>query len=210
MFSAPLAPNQCPNLIAFPQPAKTVDYLEITFETFLDQVLPLQGFILLDQQGGLIQSSPRGRLLCQTLQIGSESAEAWPNVTLPPAIHNLAQSLIESRSLFPEKDFQLQDDVVLEDNTQVRLQARWVSLGAQYPACIVVILIDLTEEIRQRAVFDAYQYQLTQREMEVWSLHLQGYSYQQMGEALSIAINTVKKHMKSILSKRRAESCSLD
>ncbi|MDA0268223.1 MAG: helix-turn-helix transcriptional regulator [Cyanobacteria bacterium] len=207
MFSAPLVPDQPPNLIAFPLSIQTVDYLELIFETFLDQVLPLQGFMLLDQQGNLLQSSPKGRLLSQTLQLDTNGdAASGEAIALPPQIHHLAQSLVESRSLFPDQDFQLQDDVWLANNSQVCLQAMWVRL-AQHPALIVITLTDVTAAIRQRARFDAYQYQLTPREREVWELHLQGHSYQQMGETLSITLNTVKKHMKSIHGKRRAESC---
>nr|WP_242028403.1 helix-turn-helix transcriptional regulator [Pseudanabaena sp. FACHB-2040] len=84
----------------------------------------------------------------------------------------------------------------------MQIQAEWIALDAQQASHIVVTLEDLTEVAHQRALFDAFRYRLTPREAEVWELYLQGFSYRQIGKALFITINTVKRHMKSIHVKR--------
>jgi DNA-binding CsgD family transcriptional regulator len=67
-----------------------------------------------------------------------------------------------------------------------------------------VTLEDLTQVAQQLAIAAMHQYGLTPREAEVWQYRLQGYSYQQMAQELHISENTVKKHIKNILSKRRS------
>ena len=54
-------------------------------------------------------------------------------------------------------------------------------------------------------MFDQWLYGLTEREGEVWMLRLQDYSYQEIADKLYLSINTVKKHMKTILAKQ--EQC---
>ena len=212
--------NQPPTLVALPSPvttseslfsttdAITVDYLAIVFETFLDRIFASQGFMLLDQTGSLVQSSPTARSLCrawqkvaeiQVCQLGSRHQD----MALPADIQKLALSLIEGRQLFPELKFQLQDTVLLQENTRINIQAEWIILESQRSSYILVTLENLTEVAHQRALFDAYQYHFTQREIEVWELHLQGLSYRQIAQALFISVNTVKRHMKSIHSKRK-------
>lgn len=207
-----------PTLVALPsvnaklyQPAKesipsaggaAVDYLAIIFETFLDHLFPSQGLLLLDQAGSLVQSSPKARRLCQALQ----TAEAKPGgVTseLPREITTLAQRLIESRKLFPDQPIQLQDNLPLANNAQIHVQAEWIHIERRSPSYIMVTLENVLEVSHQRALFDAYRYNFTPRETEVWELHLQGFSYRQIAEAFVISMNTVKRHMKSIHGKRR-------
>jgi DNA-binding NarL/FixJ family response regulator len=54
------------------------------------------------------------------------------------------------------------------------------------------------------AIKESIRLGLNSREQEVWLLHQVGYTYKQIAEELSITPNTVKKHMKSILTKQRA------
>ncbi|MGB3614544.1 MAG: helix-turn-helix transcriptional regulator [Elainellaceae cyanobacterium] len=213
--------QQPPTLVALPsiQPSAshdasaegiTVDHLAIVFETFLDRIFPSQGLLLLDQAGQLIQNSPQARQLCSALTASEavvlRAVPAQGQSLLPAQIHTLVQGLIESRELFPNQSIQLQDQLTLDDNTSIHIQAEWIDLGAQSSPCIVVTLEDLTEVTHQRALFDAYRYHFTPRETEVWELHLQGLSYRQISEAFFISLNTVKRHMKSIYGKRREEA----
>lgn len=178
-----------------------IDYLTIIFETFIDQLFPSQGILLLDQSGRLIQSSPKARQLCQALC--SHGTEHGPQ--LPSAIKTLVQHLIESRELFPNQPIQLQDDLRLENSVPIHLQAEWIYIDPQASSYIVVTLEDLAEVTHQRSLFDAYRYGFTPRETEVWELHLRGLSYREIAEECVITMNTVKRHMKSIHGKRRED-----
>ena len=176
----------------------TIDYLALVFETCLDHIFPSQGLLLLDQDGQLIQSSPQARQLCGM----SPDPRPGQRATLPKEISQLAQRLAESRLLFPGETIQLEDTLTIGDIT-LQVQAKWIDLS-HAPAGIVVTLENVVEVTHQRALFDAYRYQFTPRETEVWELHLRGLSYQQIAEAFFISMNTVKRHMKSIYGKQRA------
>lgn len=214
------APNPPSALVALPsrlpssdpvanaERAIAIDDLAIIFETFLEQVFPCQGFILLDPHGRHLQSSPTAKRLCEVLKqdtpIGPPAAHASAS-SLPHGVKTLIQYLIESRKLFPDQPIQLQDEVVLEETTRIQIQGRWIHFDAHRRSHIIVTLEDLTEMARRRAAFDARQYGFTPREREVWALYLQGFSYHQIGHRLYIAINTVKKHMKNVHRKRKCD-----
>jgi DNA-binding CsgD family transcriptional regulator len=51
---------------------------------------------------------------------------------------------------------------------------------------------------------EAKKYGLTNRETEIWLLYRANYSYKEIATALYISLNTVKKHMKKIHTKRLA------
>lgn len=182
----------------------------MVFGTFLERVFPSQGLMLLDPSGRLIQSSPKARRLCRRLQAQSAVTPIRPTFgapvpELPLPIQQLVRCLIESRELFPDQRVQLQDEISLEEPLQVHVCAEWIDLDAPDAACIVIILEDPQEVAQKRAVLDAYRYHFTPREAEVWELSLKGHSYRQIAEDLFISLNTVKRHMKSILTKRKSE-----
>ena len=186
----------------------TTDYLAMVFETFLDTVFPFQGFLLIDSQGHLIQSSPYAR----QLGLGRESdggsgrspavAPASPAAVTPlaTAVNHLVQCLIESRQLFPGEHIQLRDEVIFPDQMRVSLEAEWVDLHCH--SCIVVTLENRTAGAQQQAAIDGRRYHLTERETEVWQYALLGLSYSEIAQALFISINTVKQHMKRIYQKQ--------
>ena len=187
-----------------------VEHLSGIFETLLEQLFPAYGLALMDENGRLMQSSPKVRKLCHSLGEGTPKNQLSyfdqeGKLDLLTAVHVLCKTLRDSRSVFADKRIQLQEDILLEDSTRIRLNAEWIQLGAENPHHILIIIEDLTEASRQRALSDAYRYNLTPREMEVWELSLQGFTYRQISEKLFIAINTVKKHMKTIHSKRRLD-----
>jgi DNA-binding CsgD family transcriptional regulator len=189
---------------------RSFDRLAMMFETFLDQLFPFQGFLLLDSRGKLVHRSPKAEQFCVELHLNAVEThhrQPWSSegLNLPAEIKILTQHLVESRQLFTDLYIQLEDVVVVNETTRLQLQARWVTLSAHAAPYIVVMIENLTDAVHQQALFDARQYQFTQREAEVWELHLQGLTYRQMGEQLYISVNTVKRHMKSIHSKRRDE-----
>ncbi|NER83690.1 MAG: hypothetical protein F6K42_29920 [Leptolyngbya sp. SIO1D8] len=192
-----------------PADAITFDYLAIVFETFLDHVFPSQGFMLLDHQGNVVQSNGKARQICRVL-LADAAPLTGPDfrakfAALPAEIKTLISAAIESCKLFPHLKFQLEDTVVLQDKTRIRLQVEWIHLDDQAASGIVVTLEDLTEAAHQRALLEANRYNLTDRETQVWELTLQRLSYRQIGEELFISVNTVKRHIKNIHMKQRRD-----
>ncbi|MEM6838636.1 MAG: LuxR C-terminal-related transcriptional regulator [Cyanobacteria bacterium P01_C01_bin.120] len=187
--------------------AMTVDQLALIFELVLDQIFPYQGFMLLTHQGIVLQSSPYAQKLCQAMEHQERSQgnqSRGLEEQLPVEIRELIRCLQESRQLFPEHRIQLQDLVVLRDNSRIRLEANWIDLEQPQPTGIVIRFENLTQIAHQQALTDACRYHLTEREREVWECVLLGMSYTQIGQELFISINTVKRHMKSIYRKQEA------
>ncbi|NEQ52528.1 MAG: hypothetical protein F6K11_20705 [Leptolyngbya sp. SIO3F4] len=180
-------------------------------DPILEQLFPFQGLILLDVNLSIIQSNTKARKLCCILQEHSESDAPCQNgnkstESVPQKVKNLCKLLIESYSKMPNAPRQLYDNIPLNDFTRLYLEARWMYLGDPPLRHILVMLQDLNQIAYHQAKCDAYRYQLTKREMEVWKLRLQGLSYQEVSKALFISTNTVKKHMKSIHAK--SDDCS--
>jgi DNA-binding NarL/FixJ family response regulator len=59
------------------------------------------------------------------------------------------------------------------------------------------------ETLLLRRSKEASAYSLTPREAQIWQLRSEGLSYKAIASELLITENTVKKHVKSILTKRR-------
>jgi DNA-binding CsgD family transcriptional regulator len=70
-------------------------------------------------------------------------------------------------------------------------------------SCLIVTLEDRQQTLHNLAIADTQKYDLTTREAEIWQMRLQGQSYQAIASELYITQNTVKKHVKNILAKRR-------
>ena len=188
-------------------PSLSEDYLSMIFESFLGQLFPYRGLLLLDEAGNLLQSTSKARELCQLIEQAAPKAQpvlpCADAIALPQSVKTLCEFLVDSRLEFPEQPLQLNDDLFFGNGLRVRLNAEWVSIARSSDPCILVRLEDITQIARQRALCDAGRYKLTPRETEVWGLYLEGLSYRQVSERLFIAMATVKKHMKSIHSKRR-------
>lgn len=179
------------------------DSLTTIFETFLGCLFPSQGLLLLDETGQLLQSNTKAREFCHILQNSSTDSQLFlSNQWLPRQLRVLCTFLVDALQTFPKQASQLQlrDEIFLENGLRLSLNAEWIALEAP---CILVRLEDMTQSAGRRALGDACRYHLTPREAEVWTLFLQGLSYQNISDQLFITMSTVKKHMKSIHSKRR-------
>ncbi|MGA9381995.1 MAG: helix-turn-helix transcriptional regulator [Phormidium sp.] len=92
----------------------------------------------------------------------------------------------------------------------IRIRASWVNLGANDPNLpasetqhILIFLENRYQVLQEDLQFEQQKYQLTDREIEIWSLLRQEYSYQEIAEKLHISLNTVKTHVKNIYAKKR-------
>ncbi|WP_161635067.1 helix-turn-helix transcriptional regulator [Leptolyngbya sp. Heron Island J] len=185
--------------------------LDLIFEILLGQFFPFRGFILFDAAGHLLRSTTKADEFCTLLHKGAKS-QAFGVIdrqsvatTIPEQITTLCQYLSESCDEFPDYTLQLYDTAFLPGGIRFYLNVEWIDLTDQPTKCMLVTIEDLTQIAQHRATADAYRYDLTERETEVWTLYLQGLSYREVSDELIIALNTVKKHMKNIFRKCNIE-----
>ena len=84
--------------------------------------------------------------------------------------------------------------------------ARYMRLDSLGKHCVILEMKDHYQLIKNIAVEEAQQYNLTERETEIWLLQRANYTYKQIASELFIAPNTVKKHMQNIHLKQKAVS----
>lgn len=195
---------------ALPAINSSTDDLDLIFEILLGQFFPFRGFILFDDAGRLLRSTTKADEFCMFLQKGAPG-QAFGTVdpqlfgAIPEQVATLRDFLRESCDDFPEHTLQLYDTVFLPGGIRLHLSVEWIELADLPTQCILVTIEDLTQIAHHRAVSDAYRYDLTSREAEVWELYLRGHSYREVSKELVIALNTVKKHMKNIFRKCNIE-----
>jgi DNA-binding CsgD family transcriptional regulator len=72
---------------------------------------------------------------------------------------------------------------------------------------LLIFLEDRSANFKEDLKIEQLKYKLTEREIEIWQLLLQAYSYQEIARSLQISLNTVKFYVKNIYNKKR---CSLE
>lgn len=167
---------------------------------FLQEVLEglLDGILILTDTGELVHANASAYRICCQLNQGTSNLPV-----VPAAIWQICQSLIESRSLFPNKSIILFDEIALDKVTIFRIRVRWLNLEKFDRPCLLVTIEDRYESVINVAVTEAKKYNMTHREAEIWSLYRANYSYKEIASQLFISLNTVKKHMKNIHAKRQ-------
>lgn len=155
---------------------------------------------------GILMISPTGKLLhanhCAAQFCRQLISTHGDSPGLPPAIWRICESLIESRTLFPNQIFIIEDEIRGMGSTLIRIRVQWIDVDAVDHPCLLVTLEDRNQSAKTAAIAEAQRYQLTQRETEVWLLRRSNYNYEEIADQLFISINTVKKHLKSIYAKR--------
>lgn len=164
-------------------------------ENLIDGIL-----IVTDQRELIYANEIARRVLCKLNQNRS-------NVNLVPReIWHICQSLIQSRSLFPNQRWLIESTIFANNSSTFNVRARWLMLESVKNPCILITVEDQYQAIWNIAVEEAQDYGLTRREKEVWLLHRGQYTYKQIASELCITPNTVKKHMKSIHAKQKETS----
>ncbi|MEM8807951.1 MAG: helix-turn-helix transcriptional regulator [Cyanobacteria bacterium P01_G01_bin.38] len=170
---------------------KRSGYSQINIETLLD------GILLLTPTGDVLRANQPAYRICSQLLTTQSQPMPLPKVvwrlcqTLmaqPEAISNLAETEI-STAQFPK----------------LYLRVQWITLDAVNHPCLLVVLEDRHAANQRLAAAEASQYGLTPREAEVWQLRRAERTNKEIAQTLYISINTVKKHIKSILAKREVE-----
>jgi len=121
---------------------------------------------------------------------------------IPDEIWHICQSLIQIRDAFPGQNWLIEFDIFTSKTTLLHIRSRWFKSNSFASPCLLLTIEDRQEAIVNIVLEDAEKYGLTPREKEVWLLQHHGYTYKQIAAQLGITPNTVKKHMRSIHSKR--------
>lgn len=122
---------------------------------------------------------------------------------VPEEIWHVCQSLIESRSLFPEQHWVMESNIFINSSTIINVRARWLGTDVVENPCLLLTMRDQYQSIKNIAATEFLKCGLTSREREIWLLHRANYTYKQIATELNITPNTVKKYMKSIHVKQK-------
>lgn len=158
----------------------------------------LDGILIVTEDGVPIQRSTSAKRVCDRLTPNLST----PN--LPKEIWRVCQTLIDSRQHYDaDTVVVIEDEITTEQFPQLRIRARWISLKTSDQPYILVLLEDRYLANKHLAIAEAMQYHLTPRETEVWQLCRTHCPRKEIAKKLFISMSTVKKHVKSILAKRR-------
>jgi DNA-binding CsgD family transcriptional regulator len=151
-------------------------------------------FIVVNQLGVIKKISASARNICELLE--SEGNE------LPSEIWKVCQSALIKKDILIREKIVIDAEVTLKTEKFAHVHVHHVQIVQE--TCLLIILEDYQRTIRNKVLSDAVLFNLTRRETEVWKLRLQCAGYSEISVALEISENTVKKHIKNILAKRRA------
>ncbi|MEM7062581.1 MAG: helix-turn-helix transcriptional regulator [Cyanobacteria bacterium P01_B01_bin.77] len=158
----------------------------------------INGILVFTDQQQLIYISSSAHKILRRLQPDTPSRNQ-----IPEEILHICQSVIQSRHHFPKQSWLTEFDIFTQDATILHIHSQWLKLEPLDNPCLVLMIEDRQQAIKNILLEEANQYDLTPREKEVWLLHRDGLTYKQIAMELGITPNTVKKHMKSIHAKQK-------
>lgn len=162
-----------------------------------------EGVVVVSRDLKPIYLNQQAAEICQKLSIRNRHFAGLPTV-----ISEICHRLIRNGNS-PAQPI-ISECQTVEEQT-IRMRASWVSLGsgngdslAHCDRQYMLIFLENRDRILQEELeFEQQKYQLTDREIEIWSLLRQEHSYQEIAETLHISLNTVKTHVKNIYAKKR-------
>ena len=188
-------------IVVEPQQLDSINLHESKRADFLQEVIEglEDGILILSKAGKVIHANASAHRLCCQFNQGNFNQNF-----VPPAIWNLCKSLLNSRYLFSDKLLILSDEIVLDKSNIFRIRVRLLDLEGFEVPCLLVTIENQYESVKNVALTEVKKFDLTPREAEIWFLYRSNYSYKEIANKLYITINTVKKHMKNIHTKRQA------
>jgi DNA-binding CsgD family transcriptional regulator len=159
----------------------------------------MDGVLVLTDKGRLIYANPCAHQFCYQLI----HRFLRPNL-VPPQIWHTCRALIENWALFGDRSIVIEDEISTDEIGTIRIRVRWLDLHQDGCFYLLVTLEDRHQSAQNIAIAEARKYGLTERETEVWLLRRANYTYKAIATKLHIALDTVKKHVKSIHAKRQA------
>lgn len=165
----------------------------------------IEGILLFNEIGALIHVNQQAIAIIQRISRHEDS-----RLDLPQEIAHIKAFMVESRRLFPQQSWQNNSMIFVDCSTIFQVHARWMQGNHASGNFLLLRMEDQNQFARNIALEESKRFGLTPREQEVWLLYRANYTYKQIATALEITPNTVKKHMKSILTKQRSLSESAD
>ncbi|MHC0062523.1 helix-turn-helix transcriptional regulator [Nostoc sp. UIC 10890] len=187
--------------VAEPQQLDSIDLHDSKRADFLQEVIEglEDGILILSQAGEVVHTNASAHRLC--CQFNQDNCN---ENFVPQVIWELCESLLSSRYLFSDKLIILSDEIVLDKSNVFRVRVRLLDLDGFEVPCLLVTIENQYESLKSLAITEVKKFDLTPREAEIWFLYRNNYSYKEIATKLYITINTVKKHMKNIHTKRQA------
>ena len=161
------------------------------------------GFIIASPSGKIHQINQPAERICELLQSMKTDRTA-----LPIEILRVCESAISNQKALSFQKVGLEAEIILPDIGTVRVRVQNIKIART--SCLLIVLEDRQQTIRNRALSDATLFGLTERETEIWQMRLRGDGYKEISVALWISLDTVKKHVKNILAKRRSHKDELE
>jgi DNA-binding CsgD family transcriptional regulator len=183
--------------------------LKALLATLMDAVM------VVNAEGQILQANAKAKQLCDRLSQEALSQESRPSSVapdhLPTVLQPLFAALLESRCRFPEQGVMPEFELCLNDRTPLRIRGQFLDIPrADSDVPYVLITIENRQEsLNSVAIGDAQRFGFTPRETEIWYMRLLGRSYREIANCLYITENTVRKHVKNVLAKRRTEADEL-
>ncbi|MFN6481752.1 MULTISPECIES: helix-turn-helix transcriptional regulator [unclassified Nostoc] len=173
--------------------SKRADFLQEVIEGLED------GILILSQTGEVIHANASAHRLYRKF-----NQDNFNKNFISPVIWNLCESLLSSQYLFSDQLIILSDEIVVDKSNVFRIRVRLLDLDGFEVPCLLVTIENQCESLKSLAITEVKKFDLTPREAEIWFLYRSNYSYKEIATKLYITINTVKKHMKNIHTKRQA------
>ncbi|WAL60280.1 helix-turn-helix transcriptional regulator [Thermocoleostomius sinensis] len=165
----------------------------------------IDGIMLLNEQGELLFANACAKRICHQLtqNISQNISQSLTrHNSVPRQILRSCQALVKGRQELSQRSVIIEDEIRTEETGTIRIRAQWLNLNTVECPCLLVTLEDRQQSAQHKAIAEAQKYGLTERETQVWLLRQSGYSYKAIALELHIADDTVKKHIKSIHTKR--------
>lgn len=156
------------------------------------------GILILNEKGEIIYANESAKEICYQL-----NRQLRKPLSIPDSLWNICQALIESSSLFPNKNLVFSDEITAGVGDAFAVRVQWLNLSQLERHYLLVTLENQSRSLQTIAIAEARIYGLTPSETKIWLLYRANHTYKQIASALYITINTVKKHMKNIHAKRQ-------
>ena len=144
-------------------------HLNSKFPNFAIEEL-IDGVLVVTHQRELVYANDCARRVLEQLKPDKSQGDL-----IPKEIWHICQSLIHSRSLFPNQHWLIESEIFTDDATALHIRVKWLKLEAIAQPYLLITVEDRHQAIRTIAVEEAQHYRLTSREKEVWLLHRDSY-----------------------------------